>query len=347
MRHQLDDTALKQWFLAHRRLLPWRQQPTPYAVWVSEVMLQQTQVAVVIPYFERWMERFPTIEALAKASLDEVIKLWEGLGYYSRARNLHSGAQYVLAHFSGVVPSVEEDLRKIKGLGPYTVGAIRAFAFKQKAAAVDGNVLRVLARFFNIHDPINSTTTIRTLRSLANEVLPNDEPWLVAEGLIELGATVCRRQPMCELCPLQKGCQAYAQGIQAQLPKKEGKVSIERLFRSVAVIKSQQGLLLRKCEKGEIMSDLHEFPYLDTTEQSLHHHAWKEALPLALEWECSLSPIQQTFTRYRVRLDPVVFTCDQPHNIPGYQWKGWDELARLAFSSGHRRILQTLLAGVA
>ncbi len=335
--------TLKEWFIQHRRALPWRDNACPYAVWVSEVMLQQTQVAVVIPYFERWMQRFPTVQALANAQIEEVIKLWEGLGYYSRARNLHAGANYVLEKFNGVIPSNAEALQQIKGLGPYTVGAIRAFAFKQKASAVDGNVLRVFARYYNIHDPINAPATLKRLRVLAEEWLPDDRPWLVTEGLIELGATVCSRQPQCERCPLQTSCQAFANNTQHELPKKDRKNTTQHLYRSVAVVMSPTGLLLRKCQEGEIMSDLHEFPYLEIDEDGIHHNAWSTKFDLKLEWHASLSPVTHTFTRYRVRLDPVIFRCAQSHTIKGYQWYNWKDIPQLAFSSGHRKILMTVL----
>ena len=149
MSDRIPVESLRSWFQNNKRTLPWREEnPIPYRVWVSEVMLQQTQVSVVIPYFERWMERFPTLESLAKGSIDEVIKLWEGLGYYSRARNLHSGAQFVYEQFDGVIPSDTASLQLIQGLGPYTVAAIQTFAFRQKTAPVDGNVIRVLSRYF-------------------------------------------------------------------------------------------------------------------------------------------------------------------------------------------------------
>ena len=137
----MDNKKLKQWFINEKRDLPWRENPSPYAVWVSEMMLQQTQVSVVIPYFMRWMDRFPSIRALASADISEVIKVWEGLGYYSRARYLHEGARYIVEHFGGELPSDEESLKKIKGIGPYTIGAIRSFAFHQRTSAVDGNVM--------------------------------------------------------------------------------------------------------------------------------------------------------------------------------------------------------------
>ncbi len=334
---------LKDWFLLQRRPLPWRIDPTPYAVWVSEVMLQQTQVAVVIPYFERWMARFPTISALAEADSDTVIKMWEGLGYYSRARNLHAGAKYVVEHFGGILPKDAEALSQIKGVGPYTVGAIRAFAFRQKAAAVDGNVMRVLARLYDMHEPIDQPKVVTRLRGLAEELLPEEEPWVVAEALIELGATVCGRRPSCECCPMRQVCQSYAKGTCEQLPKKAKRVAIQKLFRIVAIIQNAHGLLLRRCEEGEIMHDLHEFPYFDVESGGIDRAVVDASLPLSLVWQYDLSPVEHAFTRYRVQLTPMVFHCASTDSVAGYQWKRWEELPELAFSSGHRRILQAVI----
>jgi A/G-specific adenine glycosylase len=175
---------LRSWFLSQRRDLPWRENTTPYAVWVSEIMLQQTQVAVVIPYFQRWMDKFPTICSLAAASIEEVIKEWEGLGYYARARNLHAGAQYVVKNHAGELPETEAELRKIKGLGDYTIGAIRSFAFNHKAATVDGNVLRVLARYYGISDDISKMKSVKKFQGLAQSLLPEIEPWIISESLM-------------------------------------------------------------------------------------------------------------------------------------------------------------------
>jgi A/G-specific adenine glycosylase len=197
---------LNSWFLENRRELPWRIDPTPYRVWISEVMLQQTRASVVIPYFERWMTLFPDVAALAAAPIERVIKTWEGLGYYSRARNLHRGAQQMVESFGGEVPSDREALMSIKGLGPYTIGAILSFGFQKRAAAVDGNVTRVLARYFSIEENVGRQSVKRLIGEKAEAILDEREPWVTAEALIELGATVCTPKPFCELCPLQKSC---------------------------------------------------------------------------------------------------------------------------------------------
>lgn len=341
-----DVENLRKWFLVEQRDLPWRQNASPYAVWVSEVMLQQTQVAVVIPYFERWMKQFPTVAHLAEAPLDEIIKAWEGLGYYSRARNLHAGAKQVVAEFAGHLPSEEAKLKTIKGLGPYTVGAIRAFAFRQRAAAVDGNVLRVLSRYDLVQEDIAKPKTIQGLRLRAEQILPQHEPWVVAEALIELGATVCGRKPKCHACPLNRSCKAHAHGMSTSLPVKSGKVKTTPLFRAVAVLLSGGRCLVRRGEKGEIMSDLHEFPYFETDADGwsatrLQKMVGKE-FGLQTELVSELDIVRHGFTRFDCRLSPVVFRCEEPLDVSGYRWVSFAEIDTLAFSSGHRRVCQSI-----
>jgi len=338
--------GLKEWFSCEKRLLPWRGEISPYGVWVSEVMLQQTQVAVVIPYFERWMERFPTIVSLAQAELDEVIKMWEGLGYYSRARNLHKGAQQVVDKFSGELPRSWGELETIKGLGPYTIGAILSFAFQQKVAAVDGNVIRVLTRFYGIRDDIAKQSTVRVIREKANALLPDDEPWVVTEALIELGAKVCKKSPECGICPLQSSCLAFRLGIVSELPYKSKRVAITPLYRAVAVIECDNHFLIQRGKEGKIMSDLHEFPYFETSPKGILPSDFssriQDELGLEVEYEGDLVEVSHSFTRYRVRLSPAYFVCKTSQPPPNMFWRSRSDLSALAFSSGHRKLLQQL-----
>ena len=199
-REKKDIEALKAWFLKEKRDLPWRENASPYWVWVSEVMLQQTQVSVVVPYFIRWMKKFPTISALAAAQCEDVIKTWEGLGYYSRARNLHKGAQTIVSNYNGKLPKTRNELLAIKGLGLYTANAILAFAFKKKAAPVDGNVRRVLARYDGVYESIDKTKVQKEIQSRAEKLLPERQSYLISEALIELGALICKKKT--QLCPM-------------------------------------------------------------------------------------------------------------------------------------------------
>ena len=341
-----DIDSLKRWFFLFRRQLPWRENPSPYAVWISEVMLQQTQVTVVVPYFEKWMRLFPSVKALAQAPLEQVIKTWEGLGYYSRARNLHEGARYFLAHHGGELPEDPKALQKVKGLGPYTIGAIRSFAFKQKAAAVDGNVLRVLARLFAIEEPIDQVRTRRQIEILTESVLPEMEPWIVMEALIELGALVCQKTPSCASCPLKTNCLAFQKNKVRELPKKGKKIPTTFLHRLVAIIQSKEGILLRKGEKGKVMADLWEFPYIEVErpikEVSFWHAHVEKAFSLSLSYRSSLPEVSHGFTRYKAFLYPHIWHTTHTVPLVGYEWVSLKALLEKPFSSGHRRVLKHL-----
>lgn len=345
-----EKVALEEWFQAQKRSLPWRKQPSPYAVWVSEIMLQQTQVAVVIPYFNRWMELFPTIEALAAAPLESVIKAWEGLGYYSRARNLHAGAGMVVRDYGGQLPIEASELSKIKGIGPYTVGAIRSFAFHQKAAAVDGNVIRVLARYFQITEDVCQPKILKRIWQMAAEILPEEKSWIFSEALIELGATVCTKKPKCRDCPLKRSCQGYVQGTAEELPYKSFKVKAEKLYRAVAVIISpEEALLVKHVQTGKVMSGLHEFPYFELTSEEIQPDEIKRWVEARFELEIVgnkvLPKIQHSFTRYQVSLFPHYFYCRQPLEVSEYRWMSPDESDKAAFSAGHRRLYQMVREG--
>lgn len=327
--------ALLAWFAEAKRDLPWREAPSAYAVWVSEVMLQQTQAAVVVGYFHRWMERFPTVEALARASLDEVIKAWEGLGYYSRARNLHAAAQIFVEQYEGELPRSYEELMRVKGLGRYTVGAILSFAFRQKRAAVDGNSLRVLTRYFGVREDVQKTAVIERIWSLAEGILPDERPWELVEGLIELGALVCKKEPVCSQCPLKSTCSAFQQGVQRELPHKGKKVAITALHRHVFVVMHEGDLLVRKGKAGAVMADLYEFPFRESEAES-------PPFDLDLERVVSLNSQKHHFTRFKVTLYPTLFRAGQKKELKGYLWVPFEQLQRLPFSAGHRKILQNL-----
>ena len=210
--------VLLPWYDEHRRSLPWRGEVSPYRTWVSEIMLQQTRVAAVIPYFQRFMAAFPTAEALARADTEQLMKLWEGLGYYSRARNLQKAAQIVAQR--GSFPDTYEEVMALPGIGDYTAGAILSIAFGQAVPAVDGNVLRVASRLTASEDNILDTKTRSRFRALMAEVIPSDRPGAFNQALMDLGATVClpSGEPLCDACPARSFCAAYAQGRQKELP---------------------------------------------------------------------------------------------------------------------------------
>jgi A/G-specific adenine glycosylase len=214
--------SLLDWYRRNRRDLPWRKEKNPYKTWVSEIMLQQTRVDTVVPYFERFMEQFPTLEALAEAPEEQVLKAWEGLGYYSRARNLHAAVKEVVANYGGKVPDDLERISKLKGIGPYTAGAILSIAYDKKAPAVDGNVMRVFSRLFALTDDIAKVSTRKKMERLAETLIPDEAPGDFNQALMELGALICSpTSPQCLFCPVLSVCDAYRLGMEEELPRKK------------------------------------------------------------------------------------------------------------------------------
>ncbi|MFW5868776.1 MAG: A/G-specific adenine glycosylase, partial [Armatimonadota bacterium] len=210
---------LLAWFDAHRRDLPWRRTSDPYRIWVSEIMLQQTQVDRVIDYYERFLVAFPTVEALAEAPIDDVLRLWEGLGYYSRARNLHAAARVIVQEHGGEFPRSPEAIRALPGIGEYTAGAVQSIAFGVPVPAVDANVIRVLARLFAVEGDVSAGEERRRIADLAAEVVPDDRPGDFNQALMELGALLCiPGRPGCLICPLSEVCRAKLRGLQATIP---------------------------------------------------------------------------------------------------------------------------------
>jgi A/G-specific adenine glycosylase len=252
---------LLEWYRLQARQLPWRGQVDAYATWVSEIMLQQTRVDTVIPYFQRWMLRFPTLEKLAAASEQEVLAAWEGLGYYSRARNLHQAAQQVMAEYQGEIPRQRAALERLPGIGRYSAGAITSIAFGQDEAALDGNIRRVLARVFNMDEQAYSGEGQRRLWELAREHLPEGQAGDYNQALMDLGASLCTpHAPACLVCPLAELCQARQLGRQEELPVLKERAPIPHYTVTAAVIRrGSQVLIARRPSKG-LLGGLWEFP---------------------------------------------------------------------------------------
>ena len=255
---------LLEWYRANRRDLPWRWTRDPYHIWVSEIMLQQTRVETVIPYYERFMERFPTPEALAAAPEEEVLKLWEGLGYYSRARNLHAAVREVCERYGGIVPDSREEIRALKGVGDYTAGAILSIAYGKPEPAVDGNVMRVLSRFFLIADDIAKAGTRTRMEELVRGMMPPDAAGDFTQALMELGAMVCTpRAPRCGGCPVAEECAARRQGIETELPVKSKAKPPRPEYRAAAVVRDRAGRILvrRRPDRG-LLAGMWEIPHI-------------------------------------------------------------------------------------
>ncbi len=252
---------LLAWFDAHARDLPWRRQRTPYRVWVAEVMLQQTRAETVIRYYERFLARFPTLEALAAAPLEEVLRVWEGLGYYARARHLHAAAREIVDRHGGALPSRYEDLLALPGFGPYTAGAVASIAFDQPVVALDGNGRRVLARLFAVEGDPRRAAVRRRLEDLARFLLPPDRPGPFNEALMELGATVCRpRSPRCDRCPLAEVCEARQRGEVGRFPERSPRRSLPHYQVAAAILRRDGRVLVARRREEDFLGGLWEFP---------------------------------------------------------------------------------------
>ena len=256
---------LLDWYRSEHRDLPWRKTKDPYVIWLSEIILQQTQVKQGLPYFEKFISKFPNVHDLAAASEDEVLKLWQGLGYYSRARNLHYTAQYVSKTLNGHFPDNFKDLKQLKGVGDYTAAAIASFAYDEPVAVVDGNVQRVLSRYLGIQTPINSTEGIKEFKYKAQQMLDASDPAIYNQAIMEFGAMHCRpKSPKCMFCMFQKDCAAFQQGLQEELPVKLKKTKVKKRYFDYLVMLDQDGYtLVRKRSGAGIWKGLYEFPLLE------------------------------------------------------------------------------------
>ncbi len=296
--------ALRSWFTKHKRTLPWRREPRdPYHVWLSEVMLQQTQVATVVPYFERWLRNFPSLAALAQAPLNDVLKLWEGLGYYARARNFHRAVQQVVREHDGVIPSTVDGLQALPGVGRYTAGAIASLAYGAHAAVLDGNVKRVVSRLFAIDDPA------RDLWPTVEAMLPRGDAGAFNEAMMELGALICTpRAPDCAACPLQARCAAYASGAPERFPVKIQKARTPHHDVLTAVVVNTRGeVLLGQRPASGLLGGLWEFvssdfrgalefmPGADAVEAMV-----RERTGLDVSAQGVLGPIKHAFTHFKI-----------------------------------------------
>ena len=253
------------WYNINKRDLPWRHTKDPYIIWLSEVILQQTRVDQGLPYFNRFAEKYPHVSNFAAATEDEILTMWQGLGYYSRGRNMHRTAQMVMEEHAGYFPKKYDQLIKLKGIGEYTAAAISSFSADEAKAVVDGNVFRVLARYFGIEEPINSPGAKRLFTTIANEVIDQQNPALSNQALMEFGSLLCRpKNPLCEICPVQLNCEAFKNNLVNVLPKKTKKLpSKNRYFNYFVVFKNDE-LLMKKRGPKDIWQNLYELPLLET-----------------------------------------------------------------------------------
>jgi A/G-specific adenine glycosylase len=303
---------LLRWYDAHQRDLPWRRSRDPYAIWISEAMLQQTRVETVIPYWERFLDTFPDVQSLADAELDEIYTVWTGLGYYSRARNLKHAAETVVADHGGSLPDTAEGLRQLKGIGRYTAGAVASIAFGREAALVDGNVIRVFARLLGIREDIAAKAVIEKMWSVADELVTGPRPGDLNQALMELGATLCTpRNPNCPSCPVRRYCDAHAAGDPESLPIKKKKAKQTRM-RAVAAWIEREGKILavRRPEQG-LMAGLWELPggpieFGDEARDQLAP-VLSNAIGLDIHQAVEVGRVEHLFTHRRLELE--VFRC--------------------------------------
>ncbi len=265
MNNKFFADKLIHWYQHHHRDLPWRHTRNPYYIWLSEVILQQTRIAQGLPYYERFVKTYPTVFDLASAPQQDVIRLWQGLGYYSRARNLHQTAQFIAQELNGKFPETYAELLKLKGIGPYTAAAIASFAFDEAVAVVDGNVYRVLARVFGIKTDIGSTEGQKQFAQLANQLIPYEQPATYNQAIMEFGAIHCTpTSPDCLLCPLQAKCEANATGSINQLPVKLKKTKVRERFFNYFVIVQDDLIALRQRTDRDVWQQLYDFFLIET-----------------------------------------------------------------------------------
>jgi A/G-specific adenine glycosylase len=348
---------LLAWFEKTAADLPWRRSHNPYHVWLSEIMLQQTQVATVIPYYEHFLERFPTIEALANAPQDDLLKQWEGLGYYSRARNLQAAARQIMDAYNGELPCTAAALQNLKGIGRYTAGAIASIAFGESVPVLDGNVIRVFSRLFDIDEDVTLRATQKTLWQLADSLMshvPADRAGDYNQALMELGRRVCKpRKPTCHICPIADCCGAKANDVQNQRPVKSPKTAIPHYDVTCGLIYNNRGeLLIAKRRDEDLLGGLWEFPggkveAGETLEECLTRELYEE-LGIRVQIGNFYLRVKHAYTHFRITLH--AFECGYDpadgnpacHQCADWQWVAVADLKNFAFSRADRKIIESL-----
>jgi A/G-specific adenine glycosylase len=344
---------LLAWFAIHARDLPWRRTYDPYQVWVSEIMLQQTQMDRVVLYFDHWLQRFPDLVALARAGEEDVLKYWEGLGYYSRARKLLEAAKIVVEQWNGRLPAEYDRLLTLPGIGPYTAGAIMSIAFNHDCPVVDGNVERVFARVFDLDSPVKTNENRRFIQRKAAQLLPPGEARRFNQALMELGALVCLpKSPRCEECPLTRTCESRRLGIVSDRPVPGTTDSMIPIEVANGVLIHQDRVFIQKRRAGGVWANLWEFPggQVEPGEEPAATVAREffEETELRVHPTTRITVIKHGYTRYRVTLH--CFLCEltdftaRPviHAAQDWRWAAWEELAELAFPAPHRKLIDLL-----
>lgn len=321
------------WYLGHKRDLPWRNTNNPYNIWLSEIILQQTRVQQGLPYYEKFVENFKTVEELAAANEDEVLRLWQGLGYYSRGRNLHKTAQTIVDVYEGKFPDNFKDLQKLKGVGKYTAAAIASFAFNESVPAIDGNALRVITRFFEIFDPIDSPSVQKNIFEISTDLMKNVDAGNYNQAVMELGAMVCTpKNPSCDVCPVNIECKAFENKSMGKIPTKAKKTKVSNKFLLYLVFEHEERYWLKKRTEKEIWANMYDF-YLvemENLEYEEKVQEYIEKLKAEVE-EINLYPVvNHILTHQKQQIIFVKVKCKSAPALTDGNWYRWDEIERLA-----------------
>lgn len=340
-------SKLLQWFKKNKRDLPWRRTRDPYAIWVSEIMLQQTQVATAILYYQKFLESFPTLRHLAKSDLTGVLKVWEGMGYYSRARNLHRASQMILNHFHGKIPDAMKDLLGLPGIGRSTAGAILSFAFHQEAPILDGNAKRVLSRLFAVWENPGERKTEKFLWNISESLIPRGHSNPFNQALMDLGSMLCKpKGPECRLCPLRHLCKGKASGAPEKFPAKKIKKNIPHIEGIGAVIQQNGKVLLKQRPAKGLLGGLWDFPNwrIEGNQRSRLRsrlrNTVKKEMEMNVEVKESIGTFRQTFSHFKLTLH--VYRCQVIDGQRRGKWVFLKDLSLLPMSRIHRRIANTL-----
>ena len=350
--HKAIETELLPWFAGHRRAMPWRSNRTPYRVWISELMLQQTRVDQVIPYFNRFMKRFPSMKSLAAASQEDVLKIWEGLGYYSRARNLHKAARIIATDHKSRFPNTAEEIIKLPGIGGYTAAAIGSLAFNLNLAVLDGNVIRVLSRLFAYAKDSRSTVAKKELQKLADELLVQGNAGNYNEAMMELGATVCLpKNPRCVDCPLARVCLGHESGRPTDYPVKAPKKKVPHIVVGAAVVTNRKGeVLIAQRRDTDMLGGLWEFPGGkqepgETIQQCIAREL-KEELGINVEIGDFLITVKHAYSHFTMEMHTYFakIKSSRPRSIEcqDFQWLKFSDLRRVPYSKADLYIIEEL-----
>lgn len=345
-------TQLSTWFKKNQRPMPWRDRPSPYNTWVSEIMLQQTQVITVIPYFNRFIQKFPTINDLATAKQQDVLLLWEGLGYYSRARNLHKAANLIVSDYNSTLPESYEDLQKIPGIGPYVAAAITSIAFSNPVPVVDGNVLRVFTRFWGIPEDIRDPKVRNKLFEKLTPIIKTQNPPDFNQAIMELGALLCTpKSPKCSECPISNDCYAKKNNKTAQLPYKSKKAPVPHHNIVVGIIWKDDKFLIGKRKQNAMLGGLWEFPggkqkENETQEEALRREITEETT-LKVDIHHKITTIKHAYTHFKITLHAYHCThasgTEKPLATDALKWITSKDLPHYPFPTANKKLLPHIL----